>query len=92
MAGTVNRVEGVLVDFLTPILPNIVREPTREFLIKIRQLISGNVASVVSKIRGGRHGHLALTMTARDYLAHMGHMFVPLRNPGDLPLTMSTTQ
>ena len=51
MAGTTSSVEGVLTDFPTPIIPKISREPTREALINLHQLISGNTVSVESKIR-----------------------------------------
>ena len=57
------------VDFQTPILPKIIGDPTRESLIKIHQLISRNMAAVVSNIGGGQHGHLTITITAEDYLA-----------------------
>ena len=66
IVGTTSSVEGVLADFPTPILTKIEREPTIEDLIKLHQLISGNSLSVVSKLRGGWHRHLALTMTAED--------------------------
>ena len=80
VTGTANRVEGVLTDFLMLILSKTVGELIRESLIKIHQLISGNVASVASNLGGGRHVHLALTMTAEDYLAQMGYVFVPPHN------------
>ena len=79
--------EGVLRDFLTPILTNIDREPIREGLIDLNILISGNVVSVASKLRGGQHGHLALNMTAEEYRAQTGFAFLPPHNrqPGQLP-------
>ena len=46
------------------ILPNIVGDPRRISLIKIRLLISGNVASVALNLDGGQLRHLALTMNA----------------------------
>ena len=49
-----------------PIIPNIIGELTRECLIYIQGRVSGNVASVVSNIRGGGHVNLALTMTAEE--------------------------
>ena len=67
MAGAMSRVEGVLMNLSTPILPKIDGEPTREVLININQLISGNAASVASKLGGGRHIHLALTMADKEY-------------------------
>ena len=70
-------------DLLTPILLKIGGDPTREALIELHQLISGNAASVASNIGGGRHGHLALTMTKEDYLAQTYYAFVPPYNPCD---------
>ena len=66
MEGATISVEVFLADFLMPILPNIGGEPTREGLIKINLLISGNEASMALNLRGGQHGHLALTMTAEE--------------------------
>ena len=64
MVGTENSTKGVFMDFLTPILLKIGGDPTREALIELHQLISGNAASVVSNIGGGWNGHLALTINA----------------------------
>ena len=65
MSGATIIVEGVLVEFLTLIITNIVGEPTIESLTALHQLISGNAASVVSNRGGVRHRHLALTITAK---------------------------
>ena len=70
MAGEISSVKGVLADFLTPILPNIGVEPTREELIDLHCLVSGNLASLPSNLGGGRHGHLSLTITGEEYMAH----------------------
>ena len=74
-------INGVLTEFPTPKLPNIDGEPKRETLIKLHRLITGNAASVPLNLEGGRHGHLALTMTAKYYTEHTGYAFVPLHNP-----------
>ena len=68
MAEETSSVKGVLMDIPTTILPKINRELTREQLIDIHQLISGNEAYVASNLGGGRHRHLALTMTAEEYM------------------------
>ena len=65
MVGATSSVEGVLEEFLTSILPKISGEPTREGLIEIHILISGNAASMASNLGGGRHKHLLLKMTAK---------------------------
>ena len=75
--------KGVLADFSTPILPNIIRQPTREALIKVHQIISLNAASVAPNLCRGHHGHLELIIIAKDNLAQTGHVFVPPHNPGD---------
>ena len=64
MAGATSSIEGVLMDFLAPILPKIGGELTREVLINLHRLVSGNDAS---NLGGCRHGHLALRMTANEY-------------------------
>ena len=83
MAGVTIRVKGVLAYFPTHILPNIGEEPTREGLIHLHRLVRGNVASVASNLGGGRHGHLALTITTEDYMEHTVYNFVPPHNPRD---------
>ena len=64
MAETYISAEGVLAEFPMPILPNIGGETTREALIELYRLISGNAASMASNLGGGRHEHLALAMNA----------------------------
>ena len=81
--GKKSRVKGFLVEFLTPILPKIKGEPTREGLIELYQLVSGNEASVSSNLGGGRHGHLAWTTTSKEYAAQTGFAFVPPHKPGN---------
>ena len=85
MAGTTISVKGFLVDFLMPILPKSDKESTREALIKIHRIISGNTASMALNLRGCRHGQLALTIITEDYMAHMGYTFVPPHNLVDYP-------
>ena len=83
MVGIANSVKGVLIDFLIPILPKIIIDPTRESLVNIHRLISSNAASVVPNLGRGRHGHIALSMTMEEYLSQAGHTFLPPHNPGD---------
>ena len=51
--GATSSVKGVLADFLTHFLPKVDRETTREGLIDLHRLVSGNAASVASKLGGG---------------------------------------
>ena len=92
MAETTSSVKRVLADFSTPIIPNIVGDPMIEVLIELHCLISINMASVASNLRGGRNGHLALTMTAEYYMAQTGYEFVPPHNPVNYPPTMGNVQ
>ena len=67
MGGTIS-IEGVLVDFPSPFFPKINVELTREGLVDLHQLISGNVASVALKLGGCQQERLALTITAEEYM------------------------
>ena len=92
MTGVTSSVKGVLADFLTPILPKIDREPTREGLINLHRLIIGNAASVASNLGGGRHRHCVMLMTAKEYTEQIGFAFVPLHNPGNYPQSIGSAQ
>ena len=50
------------------------------------------MASVASNLRGGRHSHLAITMTLEEYLDQTVHTFIQPHNPGNYPPTMGTSQ
>ena len=63
MTRETNSAEGVLAYLPTVILPYITKEPTREDIIKLHIIISGNAASVASNSVGGLNGHPALTTT-----------------------------
>ena len=47
---------------------------------------------MVSNLKGGRHGHLALFMTAEDYMEQTGFAFLPPHNPVDYPRVMGSAQ
>ena len=92
MVGTENSVKGVLTDLSMRILHKIIREPTRDDLIKIHLLISVNSTSVAPNIGGCQHSHLSLTITVEDYLDQMWHSFIPPHNPKNYPPMMEITQ
>ena len=92
MEETVRSVERVLANFPTTILLNIGGGQTREGLIEIHRLVSGDVASVLSNLGGIRHGHLALTIMSKEYAAQTVFLFVPFHNPGNYPPTMGNAQ
>ena len=83
MTGATSSVKRVLADFPIPILPKIDREPTKEGLIYLHQLVSGNVASALSNIVGGQHGHLAITMRYKEYRSQTVFAFVLPHNPSN---------
>ena len=92
MAGVTSTVKGILADLLTPILLKIGGGSTREGVIKLHCLVSGNVASVLSNLGGGHHGHLALTIMKEEYTEETYFSFVPLQNPGNYPPTIGNAQ
>ena len=92
MSGAISSSKGGLADFLTPILSNIGEEPTREGLIDLHRLVSGNVASVASKLIGGQKGNLTLTVTTKEYMIQTGFEFVHPHNPGNYPRSMVNDQ
>jgi hypothetical protein len=63
-------------------LPNITGEPTFEDLKVIRRLLNTNAMSVASYEGGGRHGHLDIIMTSKEYLAIAVDVFPLPNNPG----------
>ena len=74
------------------ILPKIIREPTREYLINIDRIISGNDASVASNIGGVQHSHILLIRNVEYYLAQTFHTSIPPHNPGNYPSMIRTDQ
>ena len=92
MAGATTRFEGVFTGLLTPIIPKIGGEPTREGLVELHQLVSGNVASVLPNLGGGRHRYLTLPITSEDYKSQTGFSFVLPHNPGNYPPTIGNSQ
>ena len=83
MAGKPFSVKGLLADFLISILPKVGEERTREGLINLHRLVSGNTASMASNLGGGRRGYLALTIKSAEYTAHIGFTFMPPHNKGN---------
>ena len=92
MTGATSSVEGVLADFLTPILTNIDGEATIEGLIDLHKFISANTTSMVLNLGGGLHGNLALSMTAEENMEQTGFVFVLPHKPGDYPQSMGGAQ
>ena len=87
MAGATISAKGVLTDFLTPTPPKIGGEPTKEGLMDIHRLISGNVASVASNLGGGQHGNIALKMTSEEYVCAATQLRRLPTEHGERPIT-----
>ena len=92
IVGEISSVDGVLADFSSPILPKIGGDLTREALIDLHQLISGNAAPMALNLRGDRNVHLTLTTIAEEYMAQTVYMFVPPNNPDNFPPIMGNAQ
>jgi hypothetical protein len=63
-------------------LPKLTGEPTFEDLKVIRRLLNINAMSVASYEGGGRHGHLRIIMTNKEYFAVAVDVFPVPNNPG----------
>jgi hypothetical protein len=63
-------------------LPKVAEEPTFEDLKVIRRLLNTNDMSVASYEGGGRHGHLGIIMTNKEYFAIAVNIFPVPNNPG----------
>jgi hypothetical protein len=62
--------------------PKVTGEPTFEDLKVIRRLLNTNAMSVASYEGGGRHGHLGIIMTNKEYFAITVDVFPVPDNPG----------
>jgi hypothetical protein len=66
-------------------LPKVTGEPTFEDLKVIRRLLITNAVSVSSYVGGGRHGHLGIIMTNKEYFAIAADVSPVPDNPGASP-------
>lgn len=86
MASTDSRITA---NFPTPVLTLIASAttpPTYHSLRLLQKEINANAASVHSNDGGGLHGHLALTISAADYLVLAGVAFIPPVAPPIAPV------
>jgi hypothetical protein len=63
-------------------LPKVTGEPTFEDLNVIQWLLNTNAMSIASYEGGGRHGHLDIIMTHKEYFAVAVDVFPVPNNPG----------
>jgi hypothetical protein len=66
-------------------LPKVTGEPTCEDLKVIWRLLNTNDVSVSSYVGEGRHGHLGIIMTNKEYFAITADVFPIPDNPGASP-------
>jgi hypothetical protein len=66
-------------------LPKVTGEPTFEDLKDIWRLLNTNALRVSFCVGGGRHGHLGIIMTNKEYCAIAADAFPVPENPGASP-------
>jgi hypothetical protein len=74
--------DELIVGFPHSSLPKVTGEPPFEDLKVIRRLLNTNAMSVASYEGGGRHGHLGIIMTNKEYFAIAVDVFPVPNNPG----------
>jgi hypothetical protein len=79
MASTLDE---LIAGFPHSSLPKVTGEPAFEDLKLIRRLLNKNAMSVSSYVGGGRHGHLGIIMTNKEYFAITADVFPLPDNPG----------
>lgn len=80
-----NDVDSIVNSFPHPTVDPIQGLPTFATLSKLQRTLSANAAAIHSKLGTGRHGHLALTVSANTYLAETGALWRPPVNPENQP-------
>jgi hypothetical protein len=79
---TASTPDELIAGFPHSSLPKVTGEPTLEDLKVIRRLLNTNAMSVASYEGGGRHGHLGIIMTNKEYFAIVVDIFPVPVNPG----------
>jgi hypothetical protein len=82
---TASTLDELIVGFPHSSLPKVTGEPTLEDLKVIRRLLNTNAMSVSSYVGRGRHGHLGIIMTNKEYFAIAADVFPVPDNPGASP-------
>eukprot|EP00978_Attheya_sp_CCMP212_P045820 scaffold361923_cov40-Attheya_sp.AAC.1 len=86
--------ESVATNFPVQVIPLVAigtKEPTYASILEVRTALNSNTTTIPSTEGGGVHGHLALVLTAVEYLAVTGVAFVPPVQPGPLVHAAATT-
>jgi hypothetical protein len=79
---TASTPDELITGFPHSSLPKVTGEPTFEDLKVIRRLLNTNDMSVASYKGRGRHGHLGIIMTNKEYFAIAVKKFPETNNPG----------
>jgi hypothetical protein len=79
---TTSTPDGLIAEFPHSSLPKVTGEPTFEDLKVIRRLLNTNAMSVASYEGGGRHVHLGIIMTNKEYFDVVVDVFPVPNNPG----------
>jgi hypothetical protein len=79
---TASTPDELIAGFPHSSLPKVTGEPTFEDLKVIRRLLNTNAMSVSSYVGGGRHGHLGIIMTKKEYFSIAADVFPVPNNPG----------
>jgi hypothetical protein len=74
--------DELIAEFPHSPLPKVTGEPTFEDLKVIWRLPNTNAMSVSSYVGGGRHGHLCIIMTNKEYFPIAAYVFPVPNNPG----------
>jgi hypothetical protein len=74
--------EELIACFPNKAMTTITRDPNYADINLICCLINNNTIKIISYIRGGRHGHIALVMTGEEYMDIAGEKFEDPENSG----------
>eukprot|EP00978_Attheya_sp_CCMP212_P008007 scaffold18656_cov82-Attheya_sp.AAC.1 len=77
--------ESVATNFPIQILPLVASgtdQPTYNSILEVRTALNSNAPTIPSAEGGGIHRHLALVLTAPEYLVVAGVAFIPPVHPG----------
>jgi hypothetical protein len=86
--------ESIAVRFPVQSLPLVAtktEQPTYASILAARIGLNGNATTINSTAGGGLHGHLALVLTAAEYLAMAGVAFIPPAAPAPLAHAVGAT-
>jgi hypothetical protein len=79
---TSSTLDELIAGFPHSSLPKVTGEPTLEDLEVIRRLFNTNAMSVASYEGGGRHGHLCIIMTNKEFFDIVVDVFPIPNNHG----------